>query len=205
MLKMEQTELAERSGVSLGTIRRLEGLNGVINAQESTLQNIRGALEAAGVLFVAASERSEAGGAGVRLNRDTSADEWNKKVDEILSSIPRALHRSDYENIATSYTQSINSERVISPEDIEAVASKLLELAAGRLLREPDSHGGLHDLMKPPEGNPEDTHQKKRFRIPIYDKLVGAIENAAERKGEEIRDLDEKIESAKAKRRKQDE
>lgn len=58
LLRMEQTELAGKSGVSLGTIRRLESLSGPINAQESTLSGIKGVLEAAGVDFIDNDEQS---------------------------------------------------------------------------------------------------------------------------------------------------
>jgi predicted transcriptional regulator len=65
LLRMEQRGLAEASGVSLETIKRLEGIKGPISANAATVEKITKALEAAGVLFI--PENGE--GAGVRLRR----------------------------------------------------------------------------------------------------------------------------------------
>jgi transcriptional regulator with XRE-family HTH domain len=58
-------ELAERAGVTANTITRIE--NGS-DAKASTLASIRGALEAAGIVFLADGELAD-GGPGVRLAR----------------------------------------------------------------------------------------------------------------------------------------
>lgn len=64
LLRMEQKDLAERSGVSLPSIKRLEQMNGALTATRvSTVEAIRAALETAGVTFIA----QNGGGAGVRL------------------------------------------------------------------------------------------------------------------------------------------
>jgi predicted transcriptional regulator len=65
LLRWEQKRLAEASGVSLASIKRLEALPGVVKAQPLTLRAIRSALESAGVIFV--QENGE--GAGVRLRK----------------------------------------------------------------------------------------------------------------------------------------
>ncbi|MBB4327817.1 helix-turn-helix domain-containing protein [Rhizobium leguminosarum] len=66
LLRMEQRDLAERSGVSLPSIKRLEQMNGALTATRvSTVEAIRAALEAAGVTFIA----ENGGGPGVRLSR----------------------------------------------------------------------------------------------------------------------------------------
>lgn len=67
IVRMEQADLAARAGVSLGTIKRLEGLNGTSNAQESTLAGIKAALEGVGVMFLDDKEGTPQGGPGVRL------------------------------------------------------------------------------------------------------------------------------------------
>ena len=61
--RMEQKDLAKKSGVSLPTIKRLEGIKGEVSAYASTLDKIKDALEAAGVVFVDSNEL----GPGVRL------------------------------------------------------------------------------------------------------------------------------------------
>ena len=59
MLRMEQEPLAEVAGISVATIRRMEGFNGPIGARTDTLRRLQRALETAGVRF---TER------GVELN-----------------------------------------------------------------------------------------------------------------------------------------
>ncbi len=65
MLRWEQKTLAERSGVSLPTIKRLETQAGEMGGNKPTLAAIRRALEAAGVEFIP----ENGGGAGVRLRK----------------------------------------------------------------------------------------------------------------------------------------
>jgi transcriptional regulator with XRE-family HTH domain len=62
ILRMEQTTLASRAGVSVETIKRLERLDGSLEsaARADTLQFLRHALELAGVKFVT-SKNGEAG------------------------------------------------------------------------------------------------------------------------------------------------
>ena len=52
MLRMEQDELARRSGVSVTTIRRLEAASGERLVAETTTGTVRKALEEAGVEFI---------------------------------------------------------------------------------------------------------------------------------------------------------
>jgi transcriptional regulator with XRE-family HTH domain len=65
LLRIEQTDLATRSGVSLATIKRLETRPGPIAAHAPTVDAIRRALEEAGVIFV----DQNGDGPGVRLKR----------------------------------------------------------------------------------------------------------------------------------------
>lgn len=69
LLRMEQKELAERAGVSLPSIKRLEQMEGTLTATRvSTIEAIRAALEKAGVRFIP----ENGGGAGVRLAKPAS-------------------------------------------------------------------------------------------------------------------------------------
>jgi transcriptional regulator with XRE-family HTH domain len=63
LIDWSQTELAERAGVGIVTIRQLEA--GVHAPRRSTLDVVRRALEAAGVEFIA----ENGGGPGVRLRK----------------------------------------------------------------------------------------------------------------------------------------
>ena len=65
MVGLTQAELAEKSGVSLPTIKRLEIGSGQLGVRLDTLQKLQRALEAAGVVFIA----ENGGGAGVRLRK----------------------------------------------------------------------------------------------------------------------------------------
>ncbi|BAM89489.1 hypothetical protein S58_34960 [Bradyrhizobium oligotrophicum S58] len=61
MLRIEQRDLAEKSGVSLETIKRIERTPGPISAYTGTVDKLRRALELAGIEF------SNGGQPGVRL------------------------------------------------------------------------------------------------------------------------------------------
>ncbi|MDJ0391356.1 helix-turn-helix transcriptional regulator [Roseomonas sp. E05] len=63
-LDWEQRDLAERSGLSLPTIQRMEKL-GLERSSVANAQKVQAALEAAGVEFIP----ENGGGAGVRLRR----------------------------------------------------------------------------------------------------------------------------------------
>ncbi|MCL2716406.1 MAG: transcriptional regulator [Alphaproteobacteria bacterium] len=65
LLRWEQRHLAEASGVSLPTVKRLETQPGPLAAQERTISAIAAALESAGVLIL--PENGE--GRGVRLRK----------------------------------------------------------------------------------------------------------------------------------------
>jgi transcriptional regulator with XRE-family HTH domain len=65
LLRWEQRDLAEASGVSLPTVKRLETQAGELAAQERTIIELWKALEKAGIEFIA----ENGGGAGVRLRK----------------------------------------------------------------------------------------------------------------------------------------
>lgn len=65
LLRWEQGELAERSGVPLPTLSKLEMRPGALVTRGGTAERLRQALESAGVIFVA--ENGE--GPGVRLRK----------------------------------------------------------------------------------------------------------------------------------------
>ena len=52
LLRLEQRELAERAHVSVATLRRLEAADEVSSMSSSTLNQVRQALEGAGVEFI---------------------------------------------------------------------------------------------------------------------------------------------------------
>jgi transcriptional regulator with XRE-family HTH domain len=69
MLRIDQRELAVRSGVSLETIKRIERIPGPISAYTSTMAAIQRALEDAGIEFISGN----GGGPGARLRKPVAA------------------------------------------------------------------------------------------------------------------------------------
>ena len=69
LLRWEQRDLAEASGVSLPSVKRLETQPGALAAQERTILELRKALEKAGIEFI----KENGGGPGVRLRKPQRA------------------------------------------------------------------------------------------------------------------------------------
>ncbi|WP_395696994.1 multiprotein-bridging factor 1 family protein [Methylocella sp.] len=65
LLAWSQEQLAERSSVSIPTVKRLESTDGAIGGRADTSEKLIAALESAGVIFV--EENGE--GPGVRLRK----------------------------------------------------------------------------------------------------------------------------------------
>ncbi|ESW90747.1 MULTISPECIES: helix-turn-helix transcriptional regulator [unclassified Mesorhizobium] len=64
---IDQKTLAERAGVSLPTIQRMEASDGVVRGVVDTLMKVVQALDEAGVELIGENQTSERGGRGVRL------------------------------------------------------------------------------------------------------------------------------------------
>jgi len=63
---LEQAEVALRAGLSINTVRNMEATGtAIVRVRLDTFNKLRGALESAGVEFLA----ENGGGAGVRLKR----------------------------------------------------------------------------------------------------------------------------------------
>lgn len=82
MLRMEQTTLAEKAGVSVDTVKRLEGVDGPPKAQPGTLQAIREVLELGGL---------DLDGGGVRRATDRDARVREALAAEIGSFVRSGL------------------------------------------------------------------------------------------------------------------
>jgi transcriptional regulator with XRE-family HTH domain len=67
LLGIDQRELAQRSGLSLPTIQRMEASEGVIRGNVDSLMKLVEALEASGIELIAEGAVSNSGGRGVRL------------------------------------------------------------------------------------------------------------------------------------------
>lgn len=69
---IDQKTLAERAGVSLPTIQRMEASDGVVRGVIDTLMKVVQALEESGVELIGDGQASERGGRGVRLKNPVS-------------------------------------------------------------------------------------------------------------------------------------
>lgn len=67
LLGIDQSELARLAGVSLPTIRRMEGSDGVVRGVVDTLMKVIDGLDRAGVVLIGDNAPSAEGGRGVRL------------------------------------------------------------------------------------------------------------------------------------------
>lgn len=67
MLGIDQRELAQRSGLSLPTIQRMEASDGVVRGNVDSLMKLVDALTANGIELIGEGATSSTGGRGVRL------------------------------------------------------------------------------------------------------------------------------------------
>ena len=75
LLGIDQRQLAELSGVSLPTIRRMEASDGNVRGIVDSLTKVVEALNAAGVELIGEDAPSLEGGRGVRLKQPARRDE----------------------------------------------------------------------------------------------------------------------------------
>ena len=67
LLGIDQRELAQRSGLSLPTIQRMESSDGVVRGNVDSLMKLVEALNTAGIELIGDGAVSQGGGRGVRL------------------------------------------------------------------------------------------------------------------------------------------
>jgi transcriptional regulator with XRE-family HTH domain len=67
LLGIDQRQLAQRSGLSLPTIQRMESSDGVVRGNVDSLMKLVEALVAAGIELIGEGAASHNGGRGVRL------------------------------------------------------------------------------------------------------------------------------------------
>ena len=67
LLGIDQRDLAQRSGLSLPTIQRMEASDGTVRGNVDSLMKLVDALAANGIELIGEGTTSSAGGRGVRL------------------------------------------------------------------------------------------------------------------------------------------
>jgi transcriptional regulator with XRE-family HTH domain len=73
LLGIDQRQLAQRSGLSLPTIQRMEASNGVVRGNVDSLMKLADALAANGIELIGEGAPSGSGGRGVRLKGASAA------------------------------------------------------------------------------------------------------------------------------------
>ncbi|HSC61324.1 MAG TPA: helix-turn-helix transcriptional regulator [Rhizomicrobium sp.] len=66
---IDQRDLAERCGLSVPTIQRMEASDGVIRGNVDSLMKLIGALDSIGIMLIGDDAVSGEGGRGVRLKK----------------------------------------------------------------------------------------------------------------------------------------
>ena len=74
LLGTDQRQLAEFSGLSVATIQRMEGSDGVIRGNVDSVMKLIAALEMAGIELISEGASSSGGGRGVRLKEVPKAE-----------------------------------------------------------------------------------------------------------------------------------
>jgi DNA-binding XRE family transcriptional regulator len=84
LARLDQQELADRSGLSIPTIKRMEAGDGPIRGNYESVAAVVAALESAGIEFIP----ENGGGPGVRLRTPTAATGGSSKRTASKSAIP---------------------------------------------------------------------------------------------------------------------
>jgi transcriptional regulator with XRE-family HTH domain len=79
LLGLDQRTLAERCGLSVPTIQRMEASEDVIRGNVDSLMKLVGALDEAGVELIGDNAASAGGGRGLRLREPRSAGPFPPK------------------------------------------------------------------------------------------------------------------------------
>ena len=83
LLGIDQRTLAERAGLSVPTIQRMEASEAVIRGNVDSLMKLIDALDAAGIELIGEGAVSQSGGRGVRLRTGAPAGEAKGGADTV--------------------------------------------------------------------------------------------------------------------------
>lgn len=67
LLGLDQRQLAEKAGVSVQTIQRMEAKDGIVRGVVDSMMKVAAALDREGIELIDANAASQEGGRGVRL------------------------------------------------------------------------------------------------------------------------------------------
>jgi len=80
LLGIDQRMLAEKSGLSVPTIQRMEASEGTVRGNIESLTKLVDALEQAGIILIGEGGSSASGGRGVRLREGSVAPDQTREV-----------------------------------------------------------------------------------------------------------------------------
>lgn len=88
LIGIDQRQLADRAGLSVPTIQRMEASDGVIRSNVDSLMKLIAALEAAGIELITDGAASPSGGRGVRL-KDAMSGGPSAREDNVAAETSR--------------------------------------------------------------------------------------------------------------------
>ncbi|KWV57227.1 XRE family transcriptional regulator [Rhizobium altiplani] len=91
LLGIDQRQLAERAGISVPTVQRMEASVGVVRGNVESLMRLLAALESAGIELINEGAASKDGGRGVRLKTGAKPPEDRKGTPFAPGSKARSL------------------------------------------------------------------------------------------------------------------
>lgn len=83
LLGIDQRQLAERAGVSLPTIQRMEGSDGIVRGVVESLMKVVEALQASGIELIGDNMPSSGQGRGVRLAEPAPSANAEKRIGDV--------------------------------------------------------------------------------------------------------------------------
>lgn len=113
MVRMEQSDLAQRAGVSVDTIKRLERTIGPISANVATMNSVVSVLEATGIEF------TNGGQPGVRMSSDLI--NLRSRNARLRSRIEQLLERSDQSIQEAVRRVALEQSLVVSDDTAESL------------------------------------------------------------------------------------
>ena len=150
ILRMDQAELAKRAGVSVETIKRLEGMEGEVSASPETVQLIEDALNAAGIELIEPGDDSSGagGGGGVRVIADEAGLNMIRLIEIFEGSVisivyeahkkkPEVFKRSEAEMIDAVLNQFMKNREGFC----KALKQRVFRSAGARKRAAPDGAG----------------------------------------------------------------
>jgi transcriptional regulator with XRE-family HTH domain len=87
MLRMEQSDLAERAGVSVETVRRLEAIEGPLSGRDGTITRVINVLRLAGIEFIDEDGTDGRAGSGVRFAVDEVSAHYRKQIALLIRDL----------------------------------------------------------------------------------------------------------------------